>query len=88
MGGPGRCSRQFRKQTNKIFLPLPEIEKLFFGRPARGLVTLPATPAIPKLCGAAPRDISKRSFFFQVMFIILSSGYYVVRTSNYEIVMT
>jgi len=37
---------------HNIFLLLPEIEKLFFGHPARGLVTLPATPAIPKLCAA------------------------------------
>jgi hypothetical protein len=66
--GPRRCYRRFRKQR---FLPRPEIEKLLFGPPARGLVILPATPAIPKLCAAVPRDISKRNFF-QIMFIILS----------------
>jgi len=73
-------------ENQKNFLPFPEIEKLFFGCPARTLVTLPATTTIHKLCAAAPRDISKRGFFFQFMFfILLSNGYYVISTNNYEV---
>jgi hypothetical protein len=75
LGGPWRCSLRF--ETQKNFLPLPEMEKLFFGRPARGLVTLPATPAI------FPNVV-----FFQFMFIILSNGYYIFRTNHYKVDLT
>ena len=73
-------------ENKKKFLPLAEIEKLCFGRPARSLVTLPATPAIPKLWPRHRRIFPNVVFFFQFMFIILSNDYYVVRTNNYEVI--